>query len=328
MWLQVLSRPSTKAASSPAISGAGRLVFGQELDSMEGLFSVTQSFEGDMTDVMIMDGLITIDDAQQYISCQQMKLNIKTLYSFQHDLDMFKSNGSTQIGEIPTREICNATNSYLLMYPVTIMYDEARQFCATFNGSLLVPENEFENNIIFYRFKKFTLDGEKCIGSSATAFWYGIKGNLSDGLWYKTEDGVPLQWHRMTKNWDEVSVGRQCVAAGGVNYPLEWFASACTITACPICKFYKHSAINIKGLCSDSRFETHLTLNTMKDGFWSFEGTYRTSIMYNGSHWVMKNRDDFRILGTLLHGDYKYLPLGNRLWQFVGDTCSETVNKI
>lgn len=320
--IQVQFHPPFKNSTSPKIDGGGRIVIGQDLDTMEGLFSDLQSYEGDIADFMLMEGLMTVDDAINYVNCRPFDSKYDALYDFKSKRDLFSVFGKTKFQYVTMYEICKEADDVMMIYTVPLAFEESRKFCLDFGGNLLVPKNEIENNRTFEMLKNFSTI---CLGTFSTAYWYGIKGDIDSGVWSNTFNENPITWDSFAYNWNLVTDDRKCVSAGGVNYALQWFSSPCSSTACPVCNFESYPKVRIRGLCSNSRFEHSFVLHSNQQGMWSFEGLYRTRIFYNGTHWIMINRDNKKMVATMLQGDDKVLPLGYHHWKFMGDVCASNV---
>ena len=299
------------------IIGGGRLVFGQELDSVDGLFSKSQGLSGDLADILLVNELMSLDNVNDYMNCQLDLRKYSWLFSLEENVGEMEAKGSFRFFNVTKKDICEKISSPLLPYPLLLTYEKATLFCKSVSGILFTPTNEYEDLILDTYFLDIL---GNCPGSYSTNYWLGIRAEVSRNEWISTWTNLEIHFSNFAQYWDDVDPSHQCVTKG-YYFNGWWYKTPCDMTACPVCS-YNTSVINIFGLCDKSNINSELYLEGMRNSKWSYLGRVNTKMMWTNYTWELTNNNvDTRLELLKSNG---LLPLGRHMWSVNEDKCMES----
>ncbi|KAK4307136.1 hypothetical protein Pmani_021095 [Petrolisthes manimaculis] len=83
------------------VRGGGRLVMGQDIDSLEGSGNIRQAMHGDVADFVIYPQALDSDFLRSYVKCGQLEIEkVVPIISFDTNMTTFKVLGSTTVSKI------------------------------------------------------------------------------------------------------------------------------------------------------------------------------------------------------------------------------------
>lgn len=216
------------------VRGGGRLVMGQDIDSMEGSLNVRQAMHGDVADFILYPHAFDSDALMSYVKCGQLETKtVKPIFSF-NTMTKFKVLGSTRVSKISLDDMCNQKSGTMIMIPEKMNFRSSYTLCLKIKGRLAVPETAEENAKIF---DDFLIFNDLCVDAYGTLYWLGIKGDLDSGQWLVLPEKKPLGWSNLVSGFDKVKANQQCASVGGADFRLDWFSTPCDYLSCPLCTF-------------------------------------------------------------------------------------------
>lgn len=302
------------------VRGGGRLVMGQDIDSLEGSLNVRQAMHGDVADFILYPYAFDSEALMSYVKCGQLESNsVKTIFSF-NTMTKFKVLGSTRVSQISLDDICNQEFGTMIMIAEKMNFQSSYTLCSKIKGRLAVPETAEENAKIF---DEFLIFNDLCVDAYGTLYWLGIKGDLVSGQWLVLPEKNPLGWSNLVSGFDEVKATQQCASVGGADFPLDWFSTPCDYLSCPLCTFPHTPAFRVRGLCSDSLIDQTLYLRDYKNDKIQFHGPYYTVIEWDlfNMTWKLTSRGHEDLSGYMVLERPGDIPVGVHTWDFSGDNC-------
>lgn len=306
------------------VRGGGRLVMGQDLDSLEGSFNVRQSLHGDIADFVIYPQALDSDALKLYTKCGQLETGeVEPIIYFNSDMTMFKVLGSTSVSKISLDDLCRQDESRLIMVTQTMDFSSSYTLCSILKGRLAVPKNEEENTKIY---NDFLIFNDLCVLNWGSLYWLGIKGDVNSGQWFVLPEMNSLGWSNFPKGWGTVKPNQDCASVGGEAYPREWYRTPCDIQTCPLCDFPHTPMLRVRGLCSSSLVDQTLYLRDYKNDQIQLHGSYHTVIEWNPINltWKLANRGHEDLHGYMVMKRPGEMPFGVHTWEISGDNCPST----
>ncbi|XP_071526299.1 uncharacterized protein [Panulirus ornatus] len=308
-----------------AVHGGGRLVLGQDLDSLEGGFNDRQSVHGNVADFILLPQALHHSYLKDYVKCQPPETDLEAILYFGDDLSAFELKGSINVSVISLDTICRYEPHTQILLPQKLNFFDSRAVCAKLGGTLAVPTNREENEKILDEFIEFSVE---CTDSYGTMYWLGIKGHLDTGEWIAIRENKSITWNNFFANYEKVRQGQQCVSVGGINFPYYWYSTNCAYIVCPLCNFTTTPAVTLRGLCKNSLIDRKFFIKGYKDGKPLFQGPIYTSIYWNNDTalWTLTSRRHENLMGHMETKFRTEYPLGVHTWVITGDKCS--ANKV
>ena len=299
------------------IQGGGRLVIGQDLDYLEGGFSISQTFHGYIADYQIYSEDLLRNDVNSFINCRKLRGNLQPIIYFAENMTSLSIEGDTELFIEQSSDICSPINDVALLFPEKRTFDESMVWCESLKGTLYLPKNKNDNIKTFDTFNVFD---EQCVDSWGTLYWLGVKGDLQSKKWIDLESNSSPIWSNFSAGWNEPSESSQCACVGGKNFPYQWFSAPCETQMCALCKFPLYPKFRIRGLCKKSLVDKTMYIYRYRNGKPSLDGEYHSSIFWDGKGWVLGNRRHLSVTGKMNDLKFNY-PFGTRDWLIMEDTC-------
>ncbi|KAK3857529.1 hypothetical protein Pcinc_036223 [Petrolisthes cinctipes] len=310
------------------VRGGGRLVMGQDIDSLEGSGSIRQAMHGDVADFVLYPQALDSDVLRSYVKCGQLETEkVEPILSFDTKMTIFKVLGSTTVSKINLDKVCHQKLDTKIMITEKLNFQSSYKLCSKLKGRLTVPKTDEENTKIFNDFIKFN---DLCVDSYGTLYWLGIKGDLDSGQWLVLPEKKPLGWSKLASGYDTVKPSQQCASVGGSDFPLDWFATPCDYLTCPLCTFLHTPKFRVRGLCSQSIIDQTLYLRDYKNGKVQFHGPYYTMIEWDLQNmtWKLASRRDEDLNGYIMLERPGEMPVGVHTWVISGDNCLATKSQL
>ncbi|XP_069985729.1 uncharacterized protein [Penaeus vannamei] len=322
LWLNldgVLSEVALPSGDSLSIAGGGRLVFGQELDGLDGGFDISQALDGELVDLRVYDVTLTVEEMRSFVECGAGEIRHRPILTLESEV--LEVRGPTSLSRRPEEEVCHSKSYRPVFFPESRSKDEASLWCRAFKGSLGVPASAEENasvrEAISNTFK------EQCTNCYGCRYWLGLKGDPVSGTWARDSDGEPVSWVSTVLGYQKPQENAQCMAASPPNFPQAWVHAPCSLHLCALCNFTSTPKLRLLGLCETSLFDSQLHLHGYTNGRPRFDGLKHTAIEWSNGTWVMTSRLVQGLNASMLmtrRGDY---PLGVHRWRVRGDNCGE-----
>lgn len=295
-----------------------RAVVGQDLDSLEGDFSASQTFNGEIADFKFYNMTLSLEAMIAFTTCaDDIKEERKPLLT----IDNGKLNpfGDVIVTSIQKREICEKTE-YLVLFPIKTSFQNSFQTCNRLKGSLALPKSHEADKQLHNRFSKLHT---QCSTQNVSRYWIGAKLNTTLRQWVTLAEGKPLSWHNFgtipSDPW------MRCVIVGHRKSPLLWSNNGCEeyIQECFACNFTNWPEIRIRGLCKHSLFDRHLYLNNHDSDRVEFDGEQHSHIVMRNGKWVMESSVNKGLRATMQSLTDDVSPLGRHIWEIEGDRCNK-----
>ena len=302
------------------LTSGGRLVLGQELDSVEGVFSKVQLLQGEMSELFISDEAIFLQAAINYtVHCQPIPGYYPVLYDFSDKFHKFILNGDIEVHNVSREDICYKTRGLAMVHMALLDYNDGREYCKRMKGYMFAPMNEIEDRSITNNDSRYAA---ACTGTYSTQFWFGIRANKELTGWINDRSENPIEFDNFDKPFSKPVGTDSCVSKGVTFNNGLWYTTPCDKTACVICFYDKVPSIQILGLCDMSLIENKIYLDQLLNGKWTYVAPFHTRLLWTNESWVLINNDNS---ATLKMDDPRWtaLPLGRHNWTVFGDRCQE-----
>lgn len=308
-----------KSEQGLQVAEGQRAVVGQELDSLEGDFSVSQTFSGEIADLRFYDGTLSREAMIAFTTCADDLKEREPLLTI--DNGKLSAGGSVIVTSIPKSKLCEKKREYVILFPIKTTFQNAFDTCNRLKGSLALPKDGQANRKLHDRFSKFRA---QCTSQNSLRFWVGAKLNTTLRQWVQLSDGKPLSWHNFgTVPFDP---WLKCVIIGLRKSTYFWNNYVCEdyVQECFACNFTTWPQIRIRGLCKYSLFDRNLYLNNYDSDFPKFDGEQHSNIVFRNGKWVMESNIYTNLKATILSLTDDISPLGRHTWEVQGDRCNYT----
>ncbi|XP_068247746.1 uncharacterized protein [Palaemon carinicauda] len=306
------------------VIGGGRLVIGNDMDSLEGDFAIDQAMKGELANYLFYDSILTPQNLMDYATCQTKIEGLEPLYQFSGSWPVLELKGKTSRYTASIESVCPKVRSRhaTVHFPYKMGFLEANRWCSILKGSLEVPENEEEHG------KSAELAGRfmKQCTFGAGIYWLGISRDHSGEAWRKLSNKENLTWDKLippSKSTDAYT----CAVVLSPVFKNNWSPVPCDDRICPICRFTGHPTLRMRGLCKASKFDKIYTIKNGKGGTPEFLGHFLTVIRLVNRNWYMNmTSNETGVYAVTDPGPLYGYPIGRRLWTIEGDECQ--VDKI
>ena len=296
------------------------MVLGQDLDSTNDSFEITQAFVGELANLVIYDELLNISDMNRFVKCNFQSFNKTPIYQFKNGVDSFIIKGPTVVYQEHKNSVCQKEKVVNIFFPNLYNFVEANYSCRKYGGFLAIPETVEENVELYKKYNKYY---SVCPNSWSSLYWLGIKGNVSTGKWHKTSDNSIINYENFETGWSYPSDQRGCAVTGGPKYTYSWFSAPCDIELCTLCEFKNYPKLRIRGLCADSRIDETLFLFSQKNLEPLIIGIKSTLLFWNKTNWIFKSRYSEEFVAVMEINKPNDYPMGLHTWDIHGDKCQQ-----
>ncbi|XP_071524602.1 LOW QUALITY PROTEIN: uncharacterized protein [Panulirus ornatus] len=315
----LIRRPGVTSDEVNKILGGGRFLLGQNYNPAAD-FMFTEAIHGDLAEFRFYDVALSLQDLKDFTTCEVRSDIPSPIYMFDENMTHLELSGDATLYTMSLDDICSKGRDTVMVVPERVEFDRGLAMCSYFSGDLAVPTSEEENAFIYDQVEDFI---NHCADPWGSAYWYGLKGNLSSGWWTRISDGKPLSWHKLTVGWENPTEEHMCIAVGAINFKYLWGASPCDIHNCPVCNFTSTPKLHVRGLCQISkldRFYTPFGYHNMKP---VIEGIFLSRITWNNDTWLIKSRLEKGVEARMVIKNPSDYPFGLHTWDVTGDTCAQ-----
>ena len=303
-----------------SIKEGGRLVFGQDLDSVNDSFEISQVFVGRVADFILYKEILSISEIDQFINCNFTPNDKKPFYDFQNGIDQFVPKGPTKIYQEHKDVVCQKEEKVYMFFPDLYGHKGAIRICKEYDGVLVTPMNENENKILYNKYIKYY---DVCPNSWASLYWLGITGDVISKQWYKISDDSAVDFTKFQKGWGNPTERFNCATSGGPKYKYLWFSAPCDIELCVLCSSKRYPKIYVRGLCRDSKIDKVFHLYSQLNLQPFLIGKASTILFWNKTNWIFKDRYDKDFVAVMEINKPDDYPIGTHRWEVIGDNCQQ-----
>ncbi|MPC87789.1 hypothetical protein E2C01_082662 [Portunus trituberculatus] len=177
---------------SLVISGGGRLVIGQELDSAKGYFNIFQTLIGEVADWTLLNESLSVKEMRDYVACRGLPDRVHPLLHLDTSMLGWELYGPSLSYNLTVDDVCRRRFiDSLVMFPHRVEQREATRFCEMLGGKLPLPQNQEDNDDLIVLARDYE---QECINNWNTVSWLGIFGNITAEAWQSQSDFTPLTW--------------------------------------------------------------------------------------------------------------------------------------
>ena len=134
------------------VMGGGELVVGQNIDTLEGQFDLSQSLHADVADLHFYDVALTRTQIVSFTGCIKDQLFLQTPALMSLEQGSFELRGPTEKMEVAVTEVCGGgKTSFAMLFPRKKNFKDAVYWCEKFRGKVALPSTGYENQDIFNR---------------------------------------------------------------------------------------------------------------------------------------------------------------------------------
>ena len=244
------------------------IILGQEPDSFNGKFSLTQLFNGELSEMNLWDAVLSDEEISSIGRCQ--KVVDGNILAWKRE--PFKNHNVHIDINFAMDNFCKEEDKYLV-FPKRVTLHMAKNFCHAHGGQLAAPQSPNENNDIMNILDKHKNVCDENEPENPDNFgkvaWLGFERQKSE--WYMINTRGQKENSKYA-NWKS----EQIVYKGGfksfctfANSEGQWdieAEDACdSLQLCAICVMKGNPLMNLNGLCSQARFDFNYYIATNKD---------------------------------------------------------------
>ncbi|KAG7155949.1 Glutamate-gated chloride channel-like 8 [Homarus americanus] len=319
---QIIDQSKMRGGKRVQMEGGGRLTIGQELESLEGDFDITQAMDGEIADYKFYNVILTPEEMVSFTTCRKGPSVSSNTPLLTLNNGLLELKGPTTKSNISEYEICKKMTSYLILIPKKEEFEGSVTTCEKLKGTLALPKNAEDNVNIVDKFQHFS---SHCEDSFLSLFWAGAKGNVSTGQWVQLTDGEPIPWHNFSGSSSPVRAQHQCITVFGRNTRYFWDETPCSgfTTSCPLCNFTSRPLLRLRGLCQSTWFDRELYLNDYENERPKVDGALHSRVVWDNTSWVMVSRRHQGLKAVMYADTSDTFPIGLRKWTISGDKCAQ-----
>ena len=301
-------------------------ILGQEPDVFNGEFSVTQLFNGDLSELNLWN--VVLGDNDIFLLGQCKALTKGNILSWERK--WIKSHGALVKDGVDSNSFCKEQVRFVV-FPKRQPLPIARDLCTSHGGQLMVPGSYEENDMMMALLKKHK---DACIEENPTnpantgkAAWIGMV--KKDSVWYSLNSEGEKVIPRFT-NWghrQDIIVETDCAFSkiGGA-WAFETPESCIELQLCAICEVIGDPVFTINGLCDQTVHDFNYYLMTTEDNktVEYYEGYRSTNIVKIGNSWAFVSKRGNDTNAKIEHdlGDTYGFPVGRQKWNVYNPKCN------
>ena len=286
---------------------------------MEGSFSVAKSFHGDIADFLFYNISISLLNMKRYKNCEPLVLDDEPIYELtKNSKSLIKLSGSSYFTDFKLSSVCSKEHFHPMLFPIHRNMKDSELMCKTLHGSVILPNNEKENNKIYDLFSKY--EGF-CRTTWPGFFWLGIEGDNSKKRWISKRTNKELRFNKFVPGFEIVTEKLKCVSAGASANKYKWLGTPCDEFLCPVCNFTSWPHVHIRGLCRQSQIDKSLFVHGYEKDQPVIHGAYQSIIYWGGETWEIRSRQYKNIHGKMLSNKPGEFLIGVHHWEIEGDQC-------
>lgn len=307
-------------------------ILGQEPDSFNGKFSVTQLLNGEVSELNLWDTLLRDDEVLALAHCKSfLKGNILPWEK------MWIKNHGTLIKDEDLKTFCKE-DERLIVFPKRHPKNDARDICTSHGGQLITPNSREENEKmmrLLHKHKDACMENNPANPSNTgKAAWLGL--TRQNYIWYSLNADGDQSILNFTNWWKNVFTNYKDTDCSFANTNGEWnyeaHASCVNLQLCTICKIVGTPVFTINGFCQNSLFDFNYYLVTdEKNTIKYYEGYKASNIIKTDNSWVFSSKRDGGTnarIETKFHNDEEFFPVGRLNWNMYEPRCGINTEKM
>lgn len=305
--------------SEARVTPGGVLMLGQDQDVIGGGTEASQSLHGYLNDLLLLDRVISLEEMVAYTTCSGGIDN--AIVDFNHVEDSFRFGEATKIVELGYENACSGIDIYTPLFPEPRNLLGSHLFCKSLGGSIVLPKNSLENDMVTYLCKKYCKAGR---------LWLGTEFSTDQGFMeYGTNNTINYT------NWDHDFKADNSTYAVLYNKReigmKNWGISTSDRKLCTACGHDKPFALRVRGLCADSKFDKKFFIHgysNLKPSFVGRKSSYLSWIAYNltrdvfSGYWKMVVSHEPHINAKMIMETRYSYPVGTHSWKIDNDICT------
>ena len=300
-------------------------VLGQEPDNFNGEFSVTQLFNGDLSELNLWNTVLQDDDILSLGQCKTVrKGNI-----LPWEKKWIKNHGAFMKDGIDSKSFCKDELRFIV-FPKRAPLPNARDLCTSHGGQLVTPDSMEENGLMM---KLLGRNKEACLEEHPTNPANGGKGAWlgmvkKDFVWHSLnpegEEMIPIftNWTNKIDWLVETDCAFSDEYGGGEFASPE---SCLEIELCTICEVIGNPFFTINGLCDKSvqDFNYYLVTKEETNTIDYYEGYRSTNIVKKGNAWAFISKRGNDTVAKIEYdvGNTYGFPVGRMEWDVYNPNC-------
>lgn len=300
------------------VKGGGRLVVGQEMDSIEGDFDVDQSLDGVVADYRFYDVALDAEEMSDLVNCRSTRNEREPLLDLRNGKLMVE--GPTRTLNVTEREVCEQRDvRFDLLFPQRMNFENAVKWCTNLKSTLSVAKSNKDNIYMYDNYVKFS---PQCTGTWTNLYWIGVYGDLPGDRWLTPIDPQPITYDNFIQGWGKPSKKFQCVTMI-TKEDYKWAAASCLTETCVVCNFTRFPPVRLRGLCKESLLERSFHIFEYENNQLVFDGRWHVRIVWTNASWLMESRVHPDLKAWIINEERDVHPVGIHTWQVQGDECEE-----
>ncbi|KAK8392671.1 hypothetical protein O3P69_014839 [Scylla paramamosain] len=282
----------------------GSLVLGNDQDQLDGGYTVTEAFVGQLAWVGLWDHALTSQDLTAVLQCRAAR----------HPPVMDARLPWLVRGQVTTREAdpCLERDAPAsLAVAVPLPYDGARDLCRKLGMSLPVPESLAASKRSFEVLQE--ADFKRCSSMHTTfsMLWLGVEHRAATGRWVDGSSGEELRYISVHLIMPGKEFSRGVLLKSGA-----WIGSSDDARHCFTCEgVVGGGAFLLRGLC---RSPLHLYARAFPSGGLYWHGLERVSLVRRGDEWQLRDDLHGQVMAQLVGGG---LPVGRAAWNVMNTSA-------
>lgn len=288
-------------------------------DTPIGKFDGESFLMGEVADWVLLNESLSVEEMDNYVTCHGLPMHVQPILSFDSLLSKWELKGQIYSYNLTRNDVCGQRLvDSMVMFPHPVEQGIAADWCQWMGGVLPLPLNHEENKDVTALSSEYESECRKLFDSVA---WLGIKGNITTKEWSSLKDGSPTIWDNFDTNHDTPTKYRACAVLGSENLHGLWYSTACSYFTCALCQFADRPIFTLRGLCSDTYFDTTYTIFGTLNKRPLYVGDFRSSIYWNGSEWILKTAYEQLNYTARMLNITKAYPNGRSTWVFNERVC-------
>lgn len=311
----------------------GNVVLGQDQDFNNGGYNKLQSFRGYIIDFSLINRILTTREMLEFTNCSQhFQLEPKDIiFDFSNIDENFEAFNVSIIHKEFDANFCHSDTSFMSLIPGLKTFYQAKEFCHSVGGEVMVPRNAEENENLF---DYLNTHKSKCQSTYTAISWLGIFYNNIEGYLEHYLTGNELNFVNARNK--TINPDNKCVAIIGseMDSPVwfgVWLIKSCTAyKTCVTCFFNEPKELHLRGLCKDSPFDRYYYL-TVENGTEYFRGYKYSSIRLVSStegrevlgYWILYRKDIPSSKAIMKRKYMNHFPIGKNNWKIDEESCQQ-----
>lgn len=286
-------------------------------------FDGSNFLKGEVAELVLLNESLNLEEMENYVTCHGLPRHVKPFLDFDTSMSSWELKGQVVSFNLDVDHICGQrVSDSLVMFPHPLEQGYAADWCQWMGGVLPLPLNEGENKDVTTFASEYESECRKVWSSVA---WLRIMGNATTREWLSLEDGCPTIWDNFDPYHATPTKSRHCALLGSVKHQGRWYAVPCSYLTCAMCQFTDRPTFTLRGLCSDTNFDTAYTLGGTLNKRPMYIGDFRSNIYWDGQKWILKTTTDyFNYTAQMIHVTKPY-PNGRNMWGFNRQECGTSM---